>query len=39
MEWDRTRLNGNSFGFENTVDYCSLMVNEILLTEPNEIER
>ncbi len=22
MEWGRTRLNGNSIGFENTFDYC-----------------
>jgi hypothetical protein len=22
-EWDGTRLNGNSIGFENTIDCCS----------------
>ncbi len=30
-EWDGTRLNDNSIGFENTIDYCLWMVNEILL--------
>ncbi len=28
-EQDRMGLNGNSIGFENTVDYCLWMVNEI----------
>jgi hypothetical protein len=28
-EWDRTRLNSNGIGFENTVDYYSLMENEL----------
>ncbi len=27
--WDEMRLNSNCIGFENTVDYCSRMVNEI----------
>ena len=29
MGQDRMRLNGNGIGFENTIDYRSLMVNEI----------
>jgi hypothetical protein len=29
MGWDRARLDSNGIGFENTVDYCSWMVNEI----------
>jgi hypothetical protein len=28
-EQERTRLNGNGIGFENIVDYRSLMANEI----------
>jgi hypothetical protein len=28
MERDRTKLNGDGIGFENTVDYCSWMANE-----------
>jgi hypothetical protein len=29
MVWDGTRWNGNGISFENTVDYHSLMLNEI----------
>ncbi len=28
MEWDRTRLNNNGIGFENSVDYHLWIVNE-----------